>query len=69
MATNHVPILPNDYRLTFVAEGAANIVYAIEPRPHSPGESHIEVYSETTPPPSVIDEEEENVDAGFFESE
>lgn len=70
MPSNYVPALPNDYKLNFVAEGAANIVYAIEPRHSSPRESYIEEYSETTPPPSIIENEEEegNVDEGFFES-
>lgn len=71
MSNNNIPVLPNNYKLTFVAEGAANVVYAIEPRSRSPRESVIEEYSETTPPPSVVEDEggEGIVDAGFFESE
>jgi hypothetical protein len=77
MTPNKVPYIPKDCKLVFVAEGAANTVYEIHPSippPPSPRESYIEEYSESTPPPSIIDieaeeEEEQRFDTSFFHSE
>ena len=68
MTSKHIPFIPNSYKLVFVAEGAANAVYEIHPSkppPPSPRESYIEEYGETTPPPSIIDVEDEESEDGY----
>ncbi|MCJ1280180.1 Inositol-pentakisphosphate 2-kinase [Puttea exsequens] len=58
---NMLTIGPQDVRLTYLAEGAANIVYRIEPANADPttgaeyGAAEIQSYSDLTPPPTEID--------------
>jgi inositol-pentakisphosphate 2-kinase len=55
------PVLPKNVDLTYLNEGAANIVYRISvpsSRPRTPQPSALEEYGEGTPPPSEIDPEE-----------
>ena len=52
------PTFPSDFTLTYLAEGAANIVYRIAPPPPSPGtlsasDSQPEFYGPSTPPPDL----------------
>jgi inositol-pentakisphosphate 2-kinase len=56
-----IPVLPENVELTYLNEGAANIVYRIivpSSRPRTPQPSALEEYGEGTPPPSEIDPEE-----------
>ncbi|MCJ1390070.1 Inositol-pentakisphosphate 2-kinase [Xylographa bjoerkii] len=51
-----LPSLPPSTRLTFLAEGAANIVYRISSAPATPPlEAATPFYSSSTPPPSEIE--------------
>lgn len=51
----YVPVLPEDAKLVFVAEGAANIVYKIILPPGTPQESLLDDYEDGTPQPTEID--------------
>lgn len=56
-----VPVLPDNVVLTYLNEGAANVVYRISipsSRPRTPQPSALEEYGEGTPPPSEIDPED-----------
>ncbi|MCJ1296406.1 Inositol-pentakisphosphate 2-kinase [Xylographa carneopallida] len=56
MALSSLPSLPPSTHLTFLAEGAANIVYRIHPQPSTPPlSSSSPFYSDLTPPPSEIE--------------
>jgi len=76
MTLENIPFIPSYYKLVFIAEGAANAIYGIHasvPPLLTPQEAYIEEYSETTPPPSIIDIEdeegdEEAVDESVFDS-
>jgi hypothetical protein len=59
-----VPALPQNTGLTYLAEGAANIVYRINirlrtPKPRTPEPSVLEQYGPETPPPTDIEPEDE----------
>jgi hypothetical protein len=55
MAPGDIPVLPDDIGTSYLAEGAANIVYKISIRPGTPQESLLDSYGEGTPPPEEID--------------
>ncbi|KAK6358836.1 Inositol-pentakisphosphate 2-kinase [Orbilia brochopaga] len=53
-----VLVLPDDLALTYVAEGAANVIWRIAPpqaEPSTPPPTVVEEHSASTPPPSEID--------------
>lgn len=54
-----VPALPQNTELTYLAEGAANIVYRISIRPLTPEPTLLEQYGTGTPPPTEIEPEDE----------
>ncbi|TVY30740.1 Inositol-pentakisphosphate 2-kinase, partial [Lachnellula hyalina] len=65
MAQVPPPILPHSTELTYLAEGAANIVYRISIQPLTPESSLLEQYGPGTPPPTDIepgDEDEDEVE-------
>lgn len=64
MPTEYFPTLPFGAVVDYLAEGAANIVYKLEFRPASPQPTVINEYGEGTPPPTEI----EDVDDNHFES-
>lgn len=77
MDPDKIPELPESFELIYLNEGAANIVYRIVvPRPPSPRPEVIDLYSDTTPPPSILEQEEQEpeeqkeakVDLSIFES-
>lgn len=53
-----VPILPIKTTVTYLGEGAANIVYRISVPYPTPPPSQVEEYGEGTPPPSDIEIQE-----------
>lgn len=53
-----IPILPIKTAITYLGEGAANIVYRISVPDPTPPPSQVEEYGEGTPPPSDIEIEE-----------
>ncbi|TVY32354.1 Inositol-pentakisphosphate 2-kinase, partial [Lachnellula occidentalis] len=55
-----VPALPSNTELTYLAEGAANIVYRISIQPRTPKPSLLEQYGPGTPPPTDIEPEAED---------
>ena len=66
-----IPVLPANAELTYLDEGAANIVYRIsisQPQPGTPRPTELDEYGEGTPPPSEIEFDDEGGDFGVFES-
>ena len=67
-----IPVLPANAELTYLGEGAANIVYRIsipQPQPGTPQPTELEEYGEGTPPPSEIEfDDYKGGDVGVFES-
>ena len=73
MTTDTIPSISEDTGLTYLAEGAANIVYRFEIRHPTPTPSRLEEYGEGTPPPTEIESDfDEKCDGfegpGVFES-
>jgi inositol-pentakisphosphate 2-kinase len=73
MTTGAIPSISGDTGLTYLAEGAANIVYRLEIRHPTPPPSQLEDYGEGTPPPTEIESDfDEKCDGfeylGVFES-
>jgi inositol-pentakisphosphate 2-kinase len=73
MTAAKIPSISGDTGLTYLAEGAANIVYRFEIRHPTPPPSQLEEYGEGTPPPTEIESDfDEKGDgfecAGVFES-
>lgn len=56
MAPGGLPAFPEETSFSYLAEGAANIVYRFSIHPRTPEPSLIEEYGEGTPPPSIIDD-------------
>jgi len=56
MACGDHPVLPEDTGISYLAEGAANIVYRICIRYPTPEPSLLDTYGDGTPPPSEIEE-------------
>jgi inositol-pentakisphosphate 2-kinase len=72
MPAAKIPSISGDTGLTYLAEGAANIVYMFEIRHPTPPPSQLEEYGDGTPPPTEIESEfDEKVDdfewSGVFE--
>jgi hypothetical protein len=57
MASDETPFLTVDLGLSYLNEGAANIVYRFSKRQSTPEPSLIEEYGVGTPPPSEIESE------------
>ena len=51
-----IPAVPDGARFSYLAEGAANIVYRLSLRYPTPEPSILESYGEGTPPPTEMDE-------------
>ena len=73
MTAAKIPSISEDTGLTYLAEGAANIVYRFETRHPTPPPSQLEEYGEGTPPPTEIESDfDEKGDefecSGVFES-
>lgn len=72
MIDSTIPVLPANAELTYLGEGAANIVYRIsipQPQPGTPRPTELEEYGEGTPPPSEIEfDDYKGGDAVVFES-
>ena len=56
-----IPVLPKNCELSYLDEGAANIVYRVSVRPSTPEPSSIETYEDGTPPPSELEFQEESI--------
>ena len=56
-----IPVLPATCDLSYLDEGAANIVYRVSVQPTTPGISSIEMYGGGTPPPTELDFEEDPI--------
>lgn len=50
-----IPFLPSGCSLTYVDEGAANVVYKINLRPLTPPASALDTYEGGTPPPTEVE--------------
>ncbi len=57
MTTAKIPSISEDTGLTYLAEGAANIVYRFDIRRNTPPPSQLEEYGDGTPPPTEIESE------------
>lgn len=55
MAVRDHPTLPDNVTLSYLAEGAANIVYRIHIPPGTPQPSVLEEYGDDEPQPTEID--------------
>jgi hypothetical protein len=63
-----VPVLPVSTEISYLSEGAANIVYRISVPVSTPPPSEIEEYGDDTPPPSEIEVYENGGDVRIFDS-
>jgi len=70
MASEACPVFPEDAGISYLNEGAANIVYRISIRYPTPQPSQLEEYGDNTPPPTEIEVLEDNkqVDLSVFDS-
>lgn len=68
MVGARIPSISGDTRLTYLAEGAANIVYRFEIRHPTPPPSQLEEYGEGTPPPTEIECDFDEKGDGFERS-
>jgi hypothetical protein len=57
MGAEDIPSIPECTILSYLNEGAANIVYRIQVRHSTPPPSQLEEYGEGTPPPTEIETE------------
>lgn len=65
MTAAKIPSISGDTGLTYLAEGAANIVYRFEIRHPTPPPSQLEEYGEGTPPPTEIESDFDEKGDGF----
>jgi hypothetical protein len=70
MASEACPVFPENAGISYLNEGAANIVYRISIRYPTPQPSQLEEYGDNTPPPTEIEvlEDKKQVDLNIFDS-
>lgn len=56
-----IPVLPATCDLSYLDEGAANIVYRVSVQPTTPGIASLEMYEDGTPPPTELEFEEDPI--------
>lgn len=66
MTTEELPSISDATCLSYLNEGAANVVYRIQIRSSTPPPSQLEEYGDGTPPPSEI---ESDLDAERYNTE